>query len=66
MLTKADLQEFNLIGEWWFPNDEIKFNGNMTFDSNQGGKLVIFGSLDQFALSDNSRNSDKKTREAEI
>jgi ApeA N-terminal domain 1 len=65
-LTEADSQEFNVTGEWWFPNDEIKFNGNMTFDSNRGGKLVIFGSLDQFALSDSSGRSDEKTREAEV
>jgi hypothetical protein len=30
-----------IAGVWWFPNSDIKFNGELTFSSNEGGKLTI-------------------------
>jgi hypothetical protein len=47
-------------GEWWFPNSDIKFNGQLTFSSKKGGKLTIVGSLEPFIILDTTTTGAKR------
>jgi hypothetical protein len=43
-------------GQWWFPNSDVIFDGELIFDPNQGGILKLFGSEEPFIVLDTSRD----------
>ena len=47
-------ENLKITGQWWFPNSDIRFNGELTFSSTEGGKLTILGPLESFVLLDNA------------
>lgn len=52
--------EMSIIGEWWFPDNPIRFNGKLSFSSQNGGTLMIYGSVSSFATLD-IQNQDENT-----
>lgn len=49
--------------EWWFPNDNVKFNGELIFNSKEGGKLTLYGPVESFAISDMNRSQLEETKQ---
>lgn len=50
-------------GEWWFPNDNVKFNGELIFNSKEVGKLTLYGPVESFTISDINRDQLEKTKQ---
>ncbi|MGA9845205.1 MAG: hypothetical protein WBQ25_23125 [Nitrososphaeraceae archaeon] len=61
-----DSDHLIITGEWWFPGSKIRFNGNLSFNLADGGKLTIFGSVDPFVLLDSSKAQYRQPRRASI
>jgi hypothetical protein len=53
------MNELDIDADWWFPNNDLKFNGRLIFSQRDGGRLMLVGSQEPFILLDaNSGQTD--------